>query len=228
MNDAGTTQKASDIVYFRIKEKILDLHIHPGDSISELAISKELGIGRTPVREALKKLEQEGILITVNGRKKVPSLSTKDISEIFEIKIAIETMFAINAAKKITSKRAKQLSIVMNKMASFQTAMKEQISQHNNLQEWLILDKEFHSIIAQINDNKRADSIINSLNLQWHRWRMGIMAMEGRVFQSTIEHIQIGKAIIEGNSDESGRLMNLHLQNLYNTIITIATTFNLA
>ena len=83
--------KAWEKAYDRIKDMILTMKIKPGEIVSENNLSKQLGISRTPVREAIKALEQEGLIIASNRRKRVYVLTVKEIEEIFELKKAIES-----------------------------------------------------------------------------------------------------------------------------------------
>ena len=94
-----TSKNSKESAYKRIQDLILGMDIKPGETITENALSNRLGIGRTPVREALKKLEQEGLIITTNRRKRVNVLTVKEIADIFDIKACLEA----NVQKNIGS-----------------------------------------------------------------------------------------------------------------------------
>ncbi|QQO09647.1 GntR family transcriptional regulator [Breznakiella homolactica] len=220
--------KAWDYAYKKIKERILDLSVKPGQSISELTLSKDLGISRTPIREALRKLEQEGIIVNINGRKKVASLSYKDLSQIFDLKIAIEGYVAEYATMRKTVGQSKRLDTIVKRMVQFNDEYRLlKTKPHGALDDWLKLDWEFHTLLFEMSENQRAYSIIENLNVQWHRWRMGLLAMEGRVEKSITEHINIAQAVQAGKADEAKRLMVEHLEELHRTIINIASAFGL-
>lgn len=228
MTKEDNSLKAWDFAYQKIKEKILDVSIKPGQNISELILSKNLGISRTPVREALRKLEQEGLIVNVNGRKKVASISYNDITQIFDLKIAIEGSIAQNATMRKTVAQSKRLDAVVKRMQQFSDEYRTmQSGSGSALDEWLKIDWEFHSLLFEMSGNSRAYTIIENLNMQWHRWRMGLLAMEGRVEKSIVEHLNIARAVQAGKAEEARQLMVSHLEDLYRTIINIAGAFGL-
>ena len=94
-------------------------------------------------------------------------------------------------------------------------------------EKWLNTDRQFHAKIAEMADNQRAEQIINTLNTQWHRIKVGLSAIEGRMEKSAAEHEMIGKAIISRDSDSAEQAVKEHLSNLKNVLLKIMQAFNL-
>ena len=97
---SSNRKKAWEEAYNYVKKLILSTKLKPGEIISEQSLAEELGISRTPVREALRKLEQEGLIVSNKRRKQVFILTMKDMEEIFDIKEVLESNIARWAAEK--------------------------------------------------------------------------------------------------------------------------------
>ena len=213
--------------YQTIQNLILTMQIKPGEAVTENALSEQLGIGRTPVREALKKLEQEGLIETENRRKRVYVLTIKEVSDIFDIKVRLESAVARWAAERGSEQGKKMLKKVLKGMQ--EVVKKNPVSDKDEekiLNEWLDVDKQLHQILFQMADNKKVEQIISNLNKQWHRLRIGIYAMEGRMHRSYSEHQLFVEAVIDGNPDAAEEYMKSHLENLKKELIKILKLFN--
>jgi DNA-binding GntR family transcriptional regulator len=88
------------------------------------------------------------------------------------------------------------------------------------------VDNRYHDLLFRMARNKRAEQIIKNLNDQWHRLRIGILAMEGRIQKSVTEHHAIARAILDGNASEAEQAMQEHLRNLKKMITTIMSAFH--
>lgn len=218
--------KICDIAYTRIRKKILDFEYKPGESIIETTLSENLGISRTPIREALRRLEQEGLLENKNGRKRVAIITISDLEQIFELKIAIEGMVMKKCAEMRTEKDIAKLRKIIKTMTDLEIEVKHGFSK-DLFNKWGEINSSFHSLTYKIANNARADAIIGNLNVQWHRWRVGITAMEWRLERNIREHIQFCEAIIEGDGIKAFTLMEKHTRDLFNTVVNIIKTFSL-
>ena len=120
-NRTGThsrSQKNWERAYDEIKRLILVMGIRPGENLSENALAKRLGISRTPVREALKALEREGLVVSEHGRKRAFVLTISDVDEIFDLKIALEGKMARWAAERGTAANRAALARVADRMTA--------------------------------------------------------------------------------------------------------------
>ncbi|MCX5820043.1 MAG: GntR family transcriptional regulator [Deltaproteobacteria bacterium] len=205
--DSGKTRNLQQKAYDVIKGKIMNRELKPGRYLTDSQLAAELGISRTPVREAFRLLEHEGFLIS-RARKgwQVYSLALKDIHEIFDIKETLESLMARKAAACKDAKKRAQLKSAMDRMKKAALA--------NNHEAWREADVKLHDILFGMSGNERASRAIRELNEQWYRVRLGLVAMQGRVERSNGEHEAVIEKILSGDEDGAERCMRDHLHNL--------------
>jgi DNA-binding GntR family transcriptional regulator len=198
----------------------------PGQALTELSLSVDLGMSRTPVRDALAKLEQEGLVVSRNGRKRVHVLSIHEIREIFAVKRAIEGMIAGEAALKRSDFHVSRLSELLARMRSFTNRdFSDLTAEHTLLHDWLEMDKEFHGILFDAVGNERAKKMVVDLNSQWHRLELGILTMEDRLKADIDQHIELGQCVVGGESERARETMIRHLSEREGTIVGIMEAF---
>jgi DNA-binding GntR family transcriptional regulator len=210
--ESATTyqQQAYDLV----KARIMNLDLKPGQYVTDNQIADELSISRTPVRDALRLLEHEGFLISEARRGwKVYSLSLEDIHEIFDIKVALESMITGQAAECDDEKKRAALRQAMERM--------KQAAAVNDHEAWRQADVELHGTLFSMCSNERAARIIQNLNEQWWRVRIGFLAMQGRIERSNPEHEAIVESILAGDNQEAERLMRIHLNNVREELVRL-------
>ena len=200
--------------YDFVKARIMNLDLKPGQYITDSQIVEELNISRTPVRDALRILEHEGFLISEARRGwKVYSLSLEDIHEIFDIKEALEGMIARQAAGCQDEGLRSALREAMDRM--------HHAAEADDPDAWQEADFQLHRIISAMGANERATRIIQNLNEQWHRVRIGFLAMQGRIERSNPEHEAIVENILAGDGQEAERLMHIHLNNVREELVRL-------
>jgi len=193
--------------YRFIKEKIMNRQLKPGSYLTDGQVATELGMSRTPVREAFRLLEYEGFLSSSARRGwRVYCLSLKDIHEIFDIKETLEGMLARKAAGCGDERKRQELRKTMARMKKSFIA--------NDYEAWRSADVELHHIILGMSENGRASRIVRDLNDQWYRIRLGLMAMQGRLERSNREHEAVVEKILAGDGNGAERQMRRHLHNL--------------
>ena len=210
----GPTTTYQQQAYDYVKAQIMNLDLKPGQYVTDSQVAGELNISRTPVREALRRLEQEGLLINQARRGwKVYTLSLEDIQEIFDIKEALEGMTARRAAGCQDEELRSALRAAMDRM--------RQAAEADDPDAWLEADAQLHDVIFAMGANERASNIIGSLNDQWHRVRIGFVAMQGRIERSNPEHEVIVDRILAGDGEEAERHMRLHLNNVRQELVRL-------
>ena len=213
--------------YDQIKDLILSLRINPGEIVSENSLSKLIGMSRTPIREALKRLEQDGLVFEENRRKKVYILTVEDIDQIFGLKEMVEggiSHWAAERGNRDFFDRLKKVVATMKRIAASRPSDPNMLEEW--YQQWLESDRSFHVLLAEAAGNRRAKQIVDNLNLQWHRLRLGILAIEGRIEKSLIEHEKIAAAIIAGKPEDAERATREHLENLKVMLVGIMKAFS--
>lgn len=200
--------------YEFVKERIMNRDFKPGQSITDSQIANELNISRTPVREALSRLAHEGFLINNAGRGwRVYSLSLKDIHEIFDIKVLLEGTITRWAADCNDGEKRLALRAATKRM--------KQATAEENAEAWRQADMELHRTIFAMCANERASRIINDLNDQWYRVRIGLVAIEGRMGRSVAEHEAIVGSILARDGEAAERHMRRHLNNLRQELVRV-------
>lgn len=225
---AGGERSASTQAYVEIRRRILTLELPPGSGISEPSLSKDLGLSRTPVREAIGRLELEGLIRTENRRKYVYILRVHEIEEIFDIKKGVEGEIARAAAGRKEPEQARSLRGLLMEMDRFRGEQTfEFLSRdHTVVRAWLDLDRRFHTLLFAMAQNERAERIIAGLNDQWHRLELGLLAMEGRIERNITEHLAMGEAVLCGQGMRARDLMVDHLDRLAHAITSIMQVFH--
>ncbi len=223
----ATKKNSREEAYETIQQLILSTQIRPGESVTENALSSQLGIGRTPIREALTQLEQEGLIITKNGRKKVYVLTVREVEEIFDTKIALESAIVRWAAEKGNKKDRQLLGRIIDEMKTLaqQRPADDQQREHY-LSQWLVKDRQLHEIIFRMADNQKAEEFIKKLNTQWHRLRVTVYALEGRIVKSAEEHKEFVRHIIQPDPPAAEAAMKSHLENLKKELIKAMQLFH--
>lgn len=180
--------------YEQIRDKILNGDLPGGTKLVEERLAEEMGVSRTPVRESIRKLEQEGLI----KRKRVVSPTDEDLRHIFEVRILLEGYSARCAAIYMDEASQKQLQQCIDK------------AQHGNVVETMEANKLFHDIIVKASRNPELINIIERMQSIIYLFRRAVVHYK-RPFLIE-EHQQILDAIMAHNGEEAERLMKVHLE----------------
>lgn len=191
-------------VFSEIEKAILDGAVKAGESLNESKLSAELGVSRTPVREALRQLELEGLVKTIpNKGAIVVGISEKDIEDIYNIRKVIEGLAARWAAEKISDEDIERLSEVVD--------LQEYYANKNDpIQVWQ-LDTAFHEIIFNACGSRM---LMHTLSLFHHyiqKARELSFKTSGRALLAVTEHRKILEAIKNHDADASEKLTSEHI-----------------
>jgi DNA-binding GntR family transcriptional regulator len=193
--------------YEYVRNGILNLTYKPGEYLSDSHIAAELSISRTPVREAFHRLEHEGFLINEARRGwRVYSLSLEDIQDIFDLKEAIEGMLARKAAACADEELRQALRDACEQMVV--------AAEKGDSDAWFENDVRLHRLIQTMAANERAERLVATLNDQWHRVRIGFIAMQARMERSASEHQAFVDAILAGDGEAAEQQMRSHLRGV--------------
>lgn len=200
--------------YTHVRSQIITLEYKPGDFITDSQVAGELDISRTPVREAFQRLANEGLLINVPRKGwQIYSLSLADIEEIFDIKMVVEGLIARRAAACTDEHLMQELQTAVVRM--------NDAAEISDSDAWLNADVALHEVLFEMAQNGRAQRIILNLNDQWHRVRVGFVAMQGRIHLSTQEHKELVESILAGNGEQAEQQMRTHLNNVRTEVVRL-------
>ncbi len=156
--------------FIYVRRLILDGFLKPGANIGDAHIAEKLGISRTPVREALRRLELEGLILHVPHRGwAVRTLQVADVAEIFEIKESLEAMLVRQATPNLTADAKVKLAESVSRM--------EEAAKREDREAFLVADDSFHDTLYQAASNRRAKQILASINAQWRWIRVGLVGL---------------------------------------------------
>jgi len=200
-----------ELVFESLREAIILGRLKPGERLMEVQLAEEMGVSRTPVREAIRKLELDGFVVMVPRKGAyVAGITLKDITDVFEVRAALEAMAAGLAAERITDEEMDQLERSLL-----------QISSHVNDDIDTIVkgDTTFHNLIYQASRNQRLVQIITHLQEQIQRFRMTSLSQPGRTKFALDEHKKIVEAISDRNVDLAQMLAREHIENAEQSLL---------
>ncbi len=193
-------------VFNAIENAILDGEYKDGDSLNELRLSKELGVSRTPVREALMQLELEGLVRNVpNKGAVVIGVTEQDIHDIYEIRIRIEGLASRLCAENITEDELRALEQIVD--------LQEFYLMKNDTEQIWKLDGDFHKIIYDASRSRPLRFTLSNFHNYIKKARDISVQTEGRAEKTVAEHRAILDAIREHNGDIAEQLTARHISN---------------
>ncbi len=206
-------QPLRQVVFDALREAILSGHFKPGDRLMEVQVADELGVSRTPVREAIRFLEQEGYVIMVPRKGAyVAGVTLKDIADVFEIRASLESLACSLAAERITEEELDELERQL-------FIMTESTREKNSLK-WVETDTALHATIYKASRNERLMQILNHLQEPIQRLRTASLSSPGRLQVAVAEHKRLVEAIYDRDSDLAAALAKEHIENAEHSMMT--------
>lgn len=201
-----------EIVYEELKLLILTGKISPGMRLMEEELAEDMGVSRTPIREAIRKLEKEG-LITIEPRRGayVSQISTKDMVEILEVRQNMEGLAAELAAQRMSEEDKEKLR---NIAKAYEDAVAA-----GDMAEMIRCDTTFHHIIVEATQNKILIQMVEQLQEMVLRFRYVYYDNFKRAEQMLSEHQAIYEAIAGGNTEVARESANVHIDRLKSLIL---------
>lgn len=199
-------------VFNAIENAILNEEYKEGDSLNELKLSQELGVSRTPVREALMQLELEGLVKNIpNKGAVVVGVSEKDIEDIYEIRIRIEGLASKLCAEKITQDELKALEKIVD--------LQEFYLSKNDIEQIWKLDGDFHKIIYDASRSRPLRFMLTNFHNYIKRARDISVQVEGRAEKTVSEHRAILEAIRNRDGQLAEKLTAEHIANAESNLL---------
>lgn len=203
-----------DVIFNTLREAIIAGELKPGERLMEVQLSEKMGVSRTPVREAIRKLELEG-LVDMIPRKgaHVAELSVKDIMDVLEVRASMDGLATSLSALRITEEEINELKHVYSQFESY--------VEKENLQGSIKKDVEFHDIIYRSSRNDKLIQILNNLREQVHRFRVIYLKGFGNSKELIKEHWEIIEAIESRDFEKAQKVAKKHIQNQEEAIIKV-------
>ncbi|MBP2072330.1 MULTISPECIES: GntR family transcriptional regulator [Thermoanaerobacterium] len=201
-----------DIVFDYMKNAIITGEFKPGERLMEVQLAEKLGVSRTPVREAIRKLELDGLVVMVPRKGAyVSDLSTKDLLNAFEVRQSLEGLAASLAAERITDDELNKLKEILDK---FYEGIAE-----NNTEKLIKYDQEFHDCIFNASRNEKLVQIMNNLQEHVHRFRVKYINDYRKSKKLYQEHKKILESLEMRNAENAQKWAEKHIQNFQNDLV---------
>ncbi|MEE0797559.1 MAG: GntR family transcriptional regulator [Anaerovoracaceae bacterium] len=197
-------------VYDIIEEKILNGVYPQGEILSESRLSDELGVSRTPVREAMTRLENENLIASSPSGTVVLGITDRDVDDMFLVKSVLEPVVGRLAAANRTAKQLEQMRDILEQQ-EFYTGK-------SNTERVKNLDTGFHDIMYTASGSPTFQAILSSVHHKLMKYRKDSLNIENRSQRVMSEHTAIYEAIKAQDEDLVEKLVKEHLQNAYDNI----------
>ena len=206
-----------DVVFNTLRQAILRGELKPGERLMEIQLANKLGVSRTPIREALRKLELEG-LVNMVPRKgaEVADITEKSLRDVLEVRKALEELSVQLACEKITEEEIEELKRVAER---FKDTLDDQ-----DVTKIAEADVAFHDVIYTATDNQKLILLLNNLREQMYRYRVECLKKEEAYPQLIAEHEELIDNISKRNKEEATRIMCEHIDNQVATVINVIHT----
>jgi DNA-binding GntR family transcriptional regulator len=221
IHKAGSRATRSDLAYEGIKQRILENRYPPGHHVLERELVETFGMSRTPIREALIRLQKEGLIEVLPRRgMRVVSLSPDDMREIYEVLTFLEM-----AAVDLLARRAPE-AVSLDALESLTRSMDEALAA-DDLDAWAAADEAFHRELLQECGNRRLAAIAATVTDQAHRARLITLRLRPRPVDSATAHRRVLEAIKVGDADGARRRHYRHRMGVASTLVDVLTHFRL-
>jgi DNA-binding GntR family transcriptional regulator len=208
-------QPLRDVVFEHLRNAILSGGLKPGERLMEVQLAEQLGVSRTPVREAIRKLELEGLVIMVARKGAyVADVSIKDILDVLEVRSVLEGLAASLAAERMTEEELEELELISYHFKKY--------IESGDVDGMIEKDREFHDRIFRSTRNPKLIQIAQGLQEQVHRFRMTYFAEYNKSKTLLSEHQAILEAISDRDATKAQQLAQHHIEEMENTLVSFA------
>lgn len=196
-----------EVVFEYLRNAILSGELKPGERLMEVTIAEQLGVSRTPVREAIRKLEKENFVIMIPRKGAyVADLTKKDIMEVLEIRKELEGFAAALAAERMENNEKEKLKTIMQAFNENLEAMDKK--------GMIESDNAFHSAIYQSTKNGRLNDIIYDLHDQFQRFRLIYFSEFNNYKEIQTSHGRILEAILNSDAARARAEAEAHVEGI--------------
>ena len=195
-----------DVVFNTLRQAILRGELKPGERLMEIQLANKLGVSRTPIREAIRKLELEGLVLMIPRKgAEVAEITEKNMLDVLEVRRALEELAVKLACERITEEEIQELKEAAD---AFQKILSEK-----DITKIAEADEAFHDVIFKSTGNDRLIQLLNSLREQMYRYRLEYLKREEYHPQLLEEHQQIIDRITRKDQSEAAELIDRHIGN---------------
>ena len=197
-----------DVVFNTLRRAILRGELKPGERLMEIQLANKLGVSRTPIREAIRKLELEGLVLMIP--RKGAEVTEKNLRDVLEVRCALEELAVQLACDRINQEEIHELHAA--------AARFEQMFDSDDITSIAQADEAFHDVIFQATDNERLIQLLNNLREQMYRYRIEYLKKKECYPQLIAEHEAIMQAIEGHDKAMATQITGQHINNQVDTV----------
>lgn len=200
-----------DVVFNTLRKAILRGELKPGERLMEIQLANKLGVSRTPIREAIRKLELEGLVLMIPRKgAEVAQITEKNMQDVLEVRKALEELSVQLACERITPEQVEEMKMAAE---DFRKVLKS-----GDVTKIAEADVKFHDIIFAATNNQRLVTLLNNLREQMYRFRVEYLKQKECYPQLLEEHEKLIALISGGNVEEACEIMGRHIDNQASTV----------
>ncbi len=204
------TVSLADQVFEQLENDILVGKYQRGDILTELKLSEILGVSRTPIREALRRLEQEHLIEETNKGSVVLGITEEDLKDIYTIRMNIEGIAAYRAAERITDEQIKELHDLID--------LQEFYASKNDADHIKGVDNHFHELVYKFSGSTIICNTLTPLHRKVQKYRKASVENSKRAFNSLNEHKKILSALENHDAELAKNVVIEHVKNAFKSI----------
>lgn len=201
-----------DVVFKKLRRAILLEELKAGERLTEIYLADKLGVSRTPIREAIRKLELEGLVVMVPRRGAVVAeINEKNLKDVLEVRRVLDMLSARLACERIDDERKRALKKACE---DFEKATKS-----GDLRDIAQKDVMLHNIIIEATGNRTLQQILDNLAEQMYRYRVKYLKDDNSYDMLLKEHQAIYESIVNGDQEKAAKFAKEHIDNQEKAII---------
>ena len=206
-----------DVVFNTLRQAILKGELAPGERLMEIQLAEKLGVSRTPIREAIRKLELEGLVLMIPRKgAEVAEITEKSLRDVLEVRRALEELAVELVCEKITDEQIQDLK---DAAEEFKESLKD-----GDITRIAEADVKFHDVIYMATDNQKLIQLLNNLREQMYRYRVEYLKRSDFHQQLIDEHEEIIETIESGQKDRAVQVVCQHVDNQVEAVMDTIRT----
>lgn len=206
------TLSLNDQAYLAFRHRLITLRYKPGEYLNTAQVMDDLERGRTPVNQAIHRLATEGLLQIIPRKGvMVAPLSIDDALELIEVRLVNETLCVQLASQKVMATHIAQLRDLNQRIAA--------ASKAHDREQMMLLDREFHQMLAEIADNRRLSDILSVIHAQAQRFWATTLSSVTHMEEVIAEHNAIIMALEEGDTQRAAEAARAHIQSFKRALL---------
>ncbi len=200
-----------DVVFKTLRKAILSGDLKPGEKLREVNLAQRMGVSRTPIREAIRMLELEGLVVMIPRRgAEVAGITRKDLKDMMEIRVVLDLLAIELACERRTEEQLERLEKVRLEF--------EENLGTSGLTKTAKLDESFHAIIVEMAGNEKLSQIVKNISDQIYRYRYETLKDESQYDDLKKEHLVMAEAIRDQKKETAMEVVRKHIERQENSI----------